>query len=82
MKRTIKKNPNAYLEVKTRENKIRLEQEEKERWNKLLIKLKEEEENYEAMKQKLIEITKEKHYNERKEDSRFQKVEKVKLEHE
>ena len=34
------------------------------------------------MKQKLIEITKEKHYNERKEDSRFQKVEKVKLEHE
>lgn len=44
--------------------------------------MKEEEENYENMKQQLIEVTREKHFNLRKEDPKFQKVEKVKLEQE
>lgn len=77
---------NRYLENKnqmadlTQQNREKIEQEHKAKMDKLMKKLQDEEKNYENMKKELINMTKEKPLDQRPEDSKAKKLEKVKRE--
>ena len=82
VKENIKEKASIQGQEKIKENKLKIDHENKEKCNKLLQKLKEEEENYETMKQQLIEIKKQKITNQNPQDPKSLKIEKVKLEQE
>lgn len=77
---------NRFLENKnqmadlTHQNREKVEQEHKAKMDRLLKKLQDEEKNYENMKKELINMTKEKPLDQRPEDSKAKKLEKVKRE--
>lgn len=77
-RQAIQDRSSKHLEEITKQNKVKLEKEHKAKMDKLMSKLKEEEENYENMKKELIRMTKEKPPAERQEDTVVLKVEKAK----
>ena len=63
-------------------NKFKLEREHQFKMDKLVKKLKDEEENYENMKKELIQLTKEKPLFNKNSDMETNKLVRVKLESE
>jgi predicted patatin/cPLA2 family phospholipase len=82
VKLAIRERSDSHLEELNRLNKYKLEREHQFKMDKLVKKLKDEEENYENMKKELIQLTKEKPLFKKDNDMETNKLERVKLESE
>jgi len=81
-KEALTEKPPNHLEELTKQNRIRLEEEGRTRLEKLTQKLRDEEENYERMKQELIKIKTEKPFISHEENIKSDKIARVKRENE